>query len=219
MAVVCPAVLAEDPVSYREDIQRVSSFASRVQIDIADGKFASNRTVNLAQVYWPEVMQADLHMMVQKPDELEHDFIALAPNLVIVHAEARDGAKNKGELFSQLKAVGIRTGLALLPESQPADFEDLIKLADHVLVFTGQLGHYGGQLDERQLPKIETVKAIHPGIEVGVDGGINDQNAALVLHAGADVLNVGGFIQKSDDPGAAYATIEKIIQAADNGER
>lgn len=218
MAVVCPAVLAENPASYREDIQRISPFASRVQIDIADGNFTSNKTVNLAQVYWPEGVQADLHMMVQNPDELEHDYISLAPNLVIVHAEALDGAKSKVELFSQLKAVGIKTGLALLPESQPADFEDLIKLADHVLIFTGQLGHYGGQLDERQLPKIEAAKAIKPGIEVGVDGGINDQNAAFVLRAGADVLNVGGFIQKSDDPGAAYATIERIIQTADNRE-
>lgn len=210
MALVCPAVLAGTPEDFLADLERVSGFARRVQIDISDGQFSDNTTVNLAQISWPQDLIVDLHMMVQQPDELEHDFIALSPNLVIVHAEAKDGQKDKIKLFEELKGVHIKAGLALLPESSPADFVQLIGLADHVLIFAGQLGHYGGRLDEAQLAKIAQVKAIKPGLEVGVDGGINADNAAKVVAAGADVLNVGGAIQHADNPENAYATIERI---------
>lgn len=214
MPIVCPAVLASTPDAFLTDLKRAQSLASRAQIDICDGEFADNQTVNLSQISWPEDLSVDLHLMVHEPAEQEHDIIALGPNLVIVHVEAKDGGgKNKVELLEELKQVGIKTGVALLAQSQPSDWVDLIKQVDHVLIFTGHLGHYGGDMDESQLTKIAQVKQINPQVEVGVDGGINADNAAKVVAAGADVLNVGGYIQQAADPQSAYATIEQIVNS------
>lgn len=212
MAIICPAVLADTPQKFKQDLERATSLTDRIQIDLDDGSFGDSETIDISQVYWGEDIKADLHMMVSQPDKFEHDYISLGAHLVIIHAEAEDGNKTKSELFAELKSVKIKTGLALLPESQPEAYADLIKTVDHVLIFTGHLGHYGGTMDKSQLPKIQQVKQINPGIEIGVDGGINDENAAEVVAAGADVLNIGGFIQKSENPQEAYATIEQIVQ-------
>jgi ribulose-phosphate 3-epimerase len=193
-------------------MQRVSKFATRIQIDISDGIFAPNQTINLAQVYWSDKLVVDLHMMVNRPDDYLHEYIALSPNMVIIHAEANEGALNKYDLSNHLHQLGIKFGLGLLGPTSVQSNRELIELADHVLIFTGNLGHYGGQMDMKILEKIKEVKNIKPSIEIGIDGGVNQKTALKALEAGADVLNVGGFIQQSANPQGAYAILQRIAQ-------
>jgi len=83
---------------------------------------------------------------------------------------------------------------------------------DHVLVFSGNLGRHGGEADLGLLEKVRQIKAHHPEVEIGWDGGINDQNVKQLVEAGVEVLNVGGYIQKADDPEHAYATLKRVIE-------
>ena len=82
---------------------------------------------------------------------------------------------------------------------------------DHVLIFSGDLGHFGGKADLTLLNKVKYLKDKKPSLEIGWDGGINDQNAQNLLDGGVDVLNVGGYIQRSGDPAHAYAILKGII--------
>ncbi len=50
-------------------------------------------------------------------------------------------------------------------------------------------------------------RALHVKIEI--DGGVNLENAAAIIHAGADVLVAGNTVFKSKDP---TATIQKLKQ-------
>lgn len=212
MVKIVPTVLATDPQEFGTLLERVQHFAPRIHIDIADGEFAPNTTINLAQAYWDEKIEVDLHLMINKPGMRTELCISLKPSLVIIHAEASDhGYSSKEEMIQQLKDVGIRTGLALLPHTAVQTVEEQIKLVEHVMIFAGKLGHYGGSMDKDVLQKIAQVKAINQGAEVGIDGGVNDTNAADAIAAGAEVLNVGGFIQKAEDPQKAY---DKLVQIA-----
>ena len=60
------------------------------------------------------------------------------------------------------------------------------------------------------LKKIDFIKDRHSDIEIGWDGGINDQNIAHLAAGGVDVFNVGGFIQNSADPEHAYKVLSRI---------
>ncbi len=53
MISVVPTINAPDMTKYKEMVDRVSSFAGRLHIDICDGKFADGHTPGLAQVYAP----------------------------------------------------------------------------------------------------------------------------------------------------------------------
>lgn len=208
MAIICPTVLAEDAHAYREQMARIEPFAVRAQIDLCDGDFTPNKTVGLAQIYWPDGLVADLHLMFKRPAEQLETCISLNPNLVIIHAEAEGDLR---AMVLELQSVGIKAGVALLAGSKPEAHQDLIGLADHILLFAGDLGHFGGTANMDVLKKIPDVRALNPVAELGWDGGISPENVPLLLSQGVEVLNVGGFIQRADDPAAAYDALISLV--------
>jgi ribulose-phosphate 3-epimerase len=208
MAVICPTITAENPHTYREQVARVEPFASRLHIDLADGEFAPTKLVGVAQIYWPETMVADLHIMYKRPQQELETIIGLQPNLVVVHAEADGDVRG---MLLELQSVGIKAGVALLKDTEPEAHQDLLSTADHVLLFAGNLGYQGGSADMSVLKKIADIRMINPTAELGWDGGITAENVPLLLQQGVEVLNVGGYIHRADDPAAAYQSLTKLL--------
>jgi ribulose-phosphate 3-epimerase len=207
MAVICPTVTAFDPHEYRTQVERLVAFARRIHIDLMDGVFAPTKSPGLDQVWWPQELTADIHLMYQEPMQYLDQLIKLRPHMVVVHNEAH---VHHMHFAAELHKADIKVGLAILRDT-PAEYAyQIMHSFDHVLVFSGNLGYHGGEADLGILDKVKKIREHHPEAEIGWDGGINDQNAAQLVEAGVDVLNVGGFIQKSDDPAAAYAKLETI---------
>lgn len=204
---VCPTVTAAEPHAFREQMERVATFAVRVHIDLSDGSLAPNKLIDLDKVWWPGGVRADLHVMLKDPFEHIELYRALGPQLVIVHAE---GKGDFDEFAKLMHHHGIETGVALLPET-PADWIiPSLDMIDHVLIFSGKLGYFGGTADLGLLDKARKLKEAKPSLEIGWDGGINADNARALVNGGVEVLNVGGFIHKSQDPENAY---EQLIEA------
>jgi len=207
-AVIAPAILAENAAQYKEQVDRITGFAERVHIDLTDGEFAPTFTVSIPELWAPEGWTIDIHAMVNKLDEYVPKLIALRPHLIIIHAEA------EGDVLGALKEIkrsGIMAGLALLKPTVPQTVEELIKEAEHVLIFSGELGKFGGTASLMQLEKIRLVKMINPNVEIGWDGGVMVDNAYSLVQGGVNVLNVGGTIQKATDPPAMFAKLQQEI--------
>lgn len=207
MATICAKILAEEPYGYKVQLQRVTPFARRLHIDLMDGKFAEPMSVGLRQISWPNGVLADLHLMYRKPQLYLELLVEARPHLVIVHAEAEG---NFMTMASELHRAGIRVGVALLQATPVSTIAPAIQFVDHVLLFSGRLGHYGGEADLRLLTKVRQLRALKQGLEIGWDGGVNDRNAAQLIASGIDVLNVGGFIQHAHSPAQAYATLKSV---------
>jgi ribulose-phosphate 3-epimerase len=201
---IVPTILAQSIEEYNRLLKQVVSFAPRVHLDFMDGVFAPTRSINVIEASWPSDKIIDLHLMLKNPSDVLETVISMSPYLTIVHAEANG---NLEDFMSEMQSVGIKAGVALLPDTSVESVRQLIKIADHVLVFAGHLGYYGGTLDKEALQKISEIKSINSTVEVGVDGGVNNDNAALVVKAGADVLYSGGYIQKAANPKVAYDTL------------
>jgi ribulose-phosphate 3-epimerase len=212
MSEVCPAILATSGEDYADQIHRVADFAKRIQIDLMDGQFARNKSIELQDVWWPDGVQADIHLMYQQPEEYLEALLKLEPNMVIVHAEA---SLRHMYFAARLHVAGIKAGLAILPGTSVDSVEQIINSFDHLLIFSGDLGHFGGKADLSLLAKAQEAKNHHPDLEIGWDGGINDQNAKQIADGGIDVLNVGGFIQNADNASEAYAKLKGVIQGSD----
>lgn len=208
MATVVPTVLAATASDYRLMMEHATSVNKRVHIDISDGIFSDATTISVAQAVVDEELEVDLHLMLEQPAEQLETALALNPSLIIFHAES------KGDIAAAIahtRELGTKAGVAILPETSVADAADLIRLADHALIFTGHLGHNGGAFQTDQLTKVEEIRKMKPEIEISVDGGVNDTNAALIVLQGVDVLYVGSFLQEADDPLAAYELINKQV--------
>jgi ribulose-phosphate 3-epimerase len=209
--VICPTVLAGNPTEFREQIERIAGFATRVHIDLADGHFAPTKTIALGDAWWPHGMRADLHVMYKEPFRHTKALINLGPQLIIVHAE---GEGDFARFADAAHAAGIQVGVALKPETPPELIEPALEVIDHVLIFSGHLGHFGGQANTHLLTKVLKLKHLKPSLEIGWDGGINDKNVAVLAAGGVSVLNTGGFIQHAAAPEAAYQLLERHVQAA-----
>lgn len=208
MSVIAPTITVETAEEYKASIERLQPFAQRVHIDISDGEFAPTFLLDEKQIYWPKEWVVDIHAMVARPADHLPALIALKPSLIVFHAET---GVNLAPILEEVRKNGIRAGVALQKPTVPLTVAGAIKSADHVLVFSGDLGHYGGTASLMQLEKVRLIKAINPAVEIGWDGGISVENAYTLTQGGVDVLNTGSAIAESNDPALAYATLVKEI--------
>jgi len=207
MAVICPTVTATDTTLYRAQLELVQRFAPRLHIDLMDGYLAPVKSVSPDAIWWQPGPKVDIHVMYQRPKEILEILIRLQPHMVILHASAEDLT----ECFKTLQDLGISCGLALLPEEKVNLVDPYLGFLDHVLIFSGHLGHFGGVADLSLLDKVTELKKLNPDLEIGWDGGIDKDNAKALADGGVNVLNVGGFIQNSSDPENAYDTLLEAV--------
>lgn len=208
MSILAPTITAENPTQYKEQVDRITGFAERVHIDLTDGEFAPTFTVGVSDLWAPEGWTVDIHAMAHNLGDYVPNLINLRPNMIIIHAEAREDVLAS---LNQIKQAGIKAGLALLRPTVPQNVATFIQAADHILIFSGELGRFGGTASLMQLEKIRLVKAINPDVEIGWDGGVMADNAYSLVQGGVDVLNVGGAIQKAGDPAAVFAKLQQEI--------
>lgn len=215
MTIIAPTITTNDPAVYARRLEDFLTFASRIQIDITDGQFAPSQTINLNQVYWPPAdkreCKIDLHLMLQRPIDWLDQIVAVVPDKVILHAESDDAGRMLPRIYEHLQRFGMQVGVALLPETQPADVADIIRVVDSVLIFGGHLGYQGGVADLTQLGKIPAIQQINSTVTIEWDGGANLSNVSQIAAAGVDQINIGSAISGASDPAAAYRQLVEVV--------
>lgn len=215
MTIIAPTITTNDPAVYARRLEDFLTFAPRIQIDITDGQFAPSQTINLNQVYWPPAdkreCKIDLHLMLQRPIDWLDQIVAVVPDKVILHAESDDAGRMLPRIYEHLQRFGMQVGVALLPETQPADVADIIRVVDSVLIFGGHLGYQGGVADLTQLEKIPVIQQINSTVTIEWDGGANLSNVSQIAAAGVDQINIGSAISGASDPAVAYRRLVEAV--------
>ncbi len=206
---IVPAILTDNKLDYRKQIEQINAFTRRVQIDVTDGIFVPTTTIDITNIWWPKNWEADLHLMAAKPSEYIDTILKLNPSLCILHAEA---SENLLPIFTKLKEAGIKTGLALLRSTFPGNVKPYIDVVDHVLILACQPGVQGSPADLLQMEKIQLIRNIKPDVEISWDGGANMTNIRALAHADIDVINVGSALAKADNPAQVY---EELVAEID----
>lgn len=204
MPTVVPCVTVSTPEDYKASLERIHTFASHVHVDISDNTIAPTTLIGPEQIWWPQEWTMDIHAMVAEPSKYLDKLISIRPHMITLHVEASEDII---PLLQRIKANGIRAGVALVRSTVPEMVAGALEAADHVMIFSGDLGKYGGTASLMQLEKIRLIKAINGALEVGWDGGINIDNIFSLVQGGVDILNVGGAIQNNADPAAAYQAL------------
>lgn len=201
VSIVAPTILTKNPTEFKEIVQKYNAFTKRAHIDISDGTLTPETTINETACWWPKGWNVDIHMMTANPSAHIDNLIKLHPDLVIFHAEARE---NLLPVFDTLKQNGIKVGVAIVKTVYPPSIKGILEKADHAMIFSGNLGQYGGTADLLLLEKVPLIEEIHTGIEIGWDGGAKLENIRTLVHGGVTVVNVGSAISKAPDPQKIY---------------
>lgn len=209
MAKVTPAILVSSQAEYNQRLAVVRQLTDRFQLDIVDGEFADNKTIELAQISQPAGLKLDIQLMVVRPSEYLRSALALSPNLIIIEFECQEEIE---PLLAQIKQAGRKVGLAIAPSTSVEQVKALLPLIDHLLIMGVEPGFSGQELIIEVLDKVEQARAIRPNLEIGLDGGVNSENLAQVAAAAFDVVNLNTYLFSAADPASRYSELMEALK-------
>jgi len=202
---IIPGILVHTLKELKEELHKLS-WAEKVHIDIMDGKFVSNRTIqaNDLKKALPK-MDMQIHLMAYKPHKYIKQFAQLGAKELIIHAEA---TKNLAETLEDIRLAGMKSGIAFNPETPVKRYKDAIQHADIGLVMTVRPGSSGQAMRKEKLLKLLDVLSYNLSIRRGVDGGINLSNCKSAAKQ-ANFLVATHAITEAEEPRKAYLELKK----------
>ncbi|ESQ90846.1 ribulose-phosphate 3-epimerase [Asticcacaulis sp. AC460] len=212
---ICPSILASDFSRLGEEVRAITEAgADFVHIDVMDGHFVPNITIG------PDVVKAlrphtnlpfDCHLMISPVDSFLEAFRNAGADLISVHPEA---GPHLHRTLKYIRQLGAKAGVVLNPATPVEILDWVMEDVDLVLIMSVNPGFGGQSFIESQLRKIEAVRdrldTAGSGAILQVDGGVNAQNAASCVSAGATALVAGTAVFKGGPD--AYAGNIKTLK-------
>ena len=219
MIEIIPSILSADFARLAEEIARVErGGASMLHVDVMDGHFVPNITIGppvVESIRKATRLHLDAHLMIEDPDRYVAEFVRAGANSVSVHYEA---CRHLDGTLGTIKSEGAMAGVVLNPATPVSVLEDVLEVADYVLLMSVNPG-FGGQkfipyvLEKvRKLERMRREKKLALPIEI--DGGVHRDNLAEVVRAGCDWIVTGSAVFHSADPEAEVREMREIAAGA-----
>jgi ribulose-phosphate 3-epimerase len=192
---VVPSILSADVSRLGDQVREaVAGGADRIQVDVMDGHFVPNLT------FGPLVVEAvrrvtnlpiEAHLMVERPEQFIEAFAKSGASLIEVQVESTTSLYRT---VQAIKDLGADAGVAINPATSVEALREILPYISLVNVMTVEPGFGGQKFIVHSPDKIRRLRAMAPGVEIEVDGGIDAQTAPLVAKAGATVLVAGSAV-------------------------
>jgi len=211
---IAPSLLAADFSNLQRDIEMINeSDADWFHIDIMDGVFVPNISFGmpvLRDIKKHAKKTLDVHLMIVNPDQYIETFSELGADILTVHLEA---CTHMHRTIQEIKATGMKAGIALNPHSSVNQLKDVIKDIDVVCLMSVNPGFGGQSFIENTFDKIKELKDLIQSTgsdcQIEIDGGVTNKNAKKLVQAGANILVAGSYVFKNSNP---TETISKLIK-------
>lgn len=217
---IAPSILSADFARLGEEIAAVEEGGAGIlHVDVMDGHFVPNITIGIPVVKSLAAatrLPIDAHLMISEPGRYAEQFVAAGAKMVSVHVEA-DAHLHR--TLMAIKGAGAQAGVAINPATGLTEIEEAIGFADYILVMSVNPGFGGQRFIEPALDKVRRLRRMidERGLKtrIEIDGGIDLDNIAEVVAAGAEILVAGSAIFGAADPREATrlmreATVEWV---------
>jgi ribulose-phosphate 3-epimerase len=141
----------------------------------------------------------DIHLMIVEPEKQFEAFAEAGGDIINFHIEA---AAHADRLLRSIHAMHKRAGICINPATPLSAIEEVLDVADQVMVMMINPGWGGqkllpGMIDKvRRLRDTLDARGLKPDIEL--DGGVKANNVAQCVAAGGNVLVCGSSVYNSD---------------------
>jgi ribulose-phosphate 3-epimerase len=203
--ILAPSILAADFLHLADACKIVNeSEADWFHLDVMDGRFVPNISYGMNVIKQLKKVGTkffDVHLMILEPEKYSDEFKDAGADGLTVHLEA---CTNLHRNIQQIKALGMKAGVAINPHSPVILLKDIIADIDLVNLMSVNPGFGAQTFIPYSIQKIKDLKKIiiesGSSAKIEIDGGVSLQNAKEILNAGADVLVAGNAVFGSDDP-------------------
>ena len=205
MPIIAPSLLAADFLALGKACNMLNeSEAEWFHLDIMDGSFVPNISYGLPiieQIKKTTTKEMDVHLMIVQPEKYIPAFKQAGATILTVHYEA---CPHLHSTLQQIKAYGMKAGVALNPHTPIDVLKDLIFEIDVVCIMSVNPGFGGQKFIPHTYEKVKALKQLiiehKASTFIEIDGGVTLENAAALVAAGADVLVAGTTVFKATDP-------------------
>jgi len=207
---IVPALLCKSRKEFLSKLRRAEPYVKKVQVDIMDGKFVKNKTIQAKHLKGIKTkLKLEIQLMVKNPIKYVDDFARLKAYMIIFHIES---CKNKEEVISLIKKIKskkMKPSIALNPKTPISKVKPYLKYVNHILIMTVRPGFGGQKFIKKTLPKIKALRKLNKKMDIEVDGGVNKKTAHLAKKAGANILVSGMGIFGKEDIKQAVRELKK----------
>ena len=177
-------------------------------IDVMDGKFVNNNTIELMQEYTNQIKQIsniplDIHLMVEDIKPFIDAYIPYEPNKITFHIEACKDREEVNNNIKYIKENNIQVGLSVKPNTNVEEIYEYLPYIHTVLIMTVEPGFGGQKLIPATIEKVRKLKEYieinNIEVDIEVDGGINQNNVNLLKEAGVNIIVAGTAIINSEN--------------------
>ena len=219
MVEILPSILAADFARLGEQIAAVErAGASVIHVDVMDGHFVPNLTLGppvVASIRKVTKAKLDVHLMITDPDRFAPLFIEAGADQVLVHQEV---CPHLDRTLRMIQSEGAMAGVVINPSTPVALLEDVLAVADCVLVMSVNPGFGGQKFIPNALRKIRDLARCRNELglqfRIEIDGGVSLGNVAEVVRAGCDWIVTGSSIFHTPDPEATFREMQRRAREA-----
>jgi ribulose-phosphate 3-epimerase len=205
MAIIAPSLLSANFLHLQEACDMLNqSEAEWFHLDVMDGRFVPNISFGIpviAAIRKATKKVCDVHLMIEEPEKYAQAFKDAGAEVLTVHVEA---CRHLHRNIQQIKSLGMKAGVAINPHTPISAIEEIIADADLFCLMSVNPGFGGQKFIEATLSKIKQLKQAitekGSNAIIEIDGGVTLENAASIIHAGADVLVAGNTVFGAADP-------------------
>ncbi len=213
---IAPSILAADFANLGAAVRAAEQGgADCIHVDVMDGHFVPNLTIGpgvVAALHRATSLPLDVHLMIEAPERYLADFARAGASLLTVHVETCPHLHRTLQLIREL---GVKPGVTLNPATPLETVYETLPFVTQVLVMTVNPGFGGQNYIPTMTDKIVRLAAMiagrAPGVEIEVDGGIDEMTAPQVVRAGAQVLVAGTAVfQYPEGVAAGIAALRRV---------
>lgn len=198
---ISASILSADFVNLERDIKKLEvAGVDYLHIDVMDGVFVPNITIGapvVKSIRGCTKLPLDVHLMITDPIAKIEDFAIAGSDIITIHYES---CVHIDRVLCKIKSFGKKVGISIVPSTNVSCLEYISHIVDYILIMTVNPGFSGQEFIAPQLKKIKEVKnLVGDSVMISVDGGVNLDNIASIVAAGADVIVSGSSLFAEND--------------------
>lgn len=217
---IAPSILSADFSVMGEAVKKLEqSGADLVHCDVMDGTFVEPITFGgqmVKNIRPLTKLPLDVHLMIEHPKTQIKFFAEAGADIITVHYEACKKISDNylRETLELIKSYGLKCGAVVNPDVPVENIFPVFPLCDMVLLMSVFPGYGGQKFISEVLEKVKKARAYavqigKPDLDIEIDGGVTEENAAAIRAAGANVLVAGSTVFKSSDMAKTIANLKK----------